>query len=443
MEVAGTTVQTLGPRDALAHTCHHAARDDWRWIRSLVDVHRLARHPEAWDGPLSTVSLSTLRVTEAMLGLPTTTPPDVRDDVRRAPRRLVRRAVSAQDRKVLAAYPFPAAQTLRDVRYRLVAGGTADDAVRTAVSAIIPPKVVAGLDDPTIVTALPRALLYRARWLLHRAVAWLRRDPGSIGHPDAENAMRRRARAYLALMASAVGSGAVVRLVLLQLLVAVMEAAGLTLLVPVLQSLNGRDTLSLPGFDLRLSVPEAFALVLVVVSVRALGQWRVAVLSVEIRLATIDALRLGLIDDLYAAEWGYLAGQRRSHVIQRLTTEVERAHNALFMLIRIIVGLLVLLATIAVAILLSPAIGGLAAVGLIAVVVASRRSVRSAVSLGEQMSARMDDFGAALSDSLSSVRLMRAHDASAAWSQLVAAEAGGCARCAGRSSRSRPGSARC
>lgn len=178
VEVAGTTVQTLGPRDALAHTCHHAARDDWRWMRSLVDVHRLARHPEAWDGPLSTVSLSSLRVTEAMLGLPTT-PPDVRDDVRHVPRRLVRRAVSAQDRRVLAAYPFPAAQTLRDVRYRLVAGGTADDAVRTAVSAIIPPKVVAGLDDPTIVTALPRALLYRTRWLLHRAVAWLRRDPAA------------------------------------------------------------------------------------------------------------------------------------------------------------------------------------------------------------------------------------------------------------------------
>lgn len=236
--------------------------------------------------------------------------------------------------------------------------------------------------------------------------------------------MRRRARAYLALMSSAVGSAAVVQLVLLQLLVAVMEAAGLTLLVPVLQSLNGQDTLSLPGLDLHLSVAEAFALVLVVVSVRALGQWRVAVLSVEIRLATIDALRLGLIDDLYAAEWGYLAGQRRSHVIQRLTTEVERAHNALVMLIRVIVGLLVLLATIAVAILLSPAIGGLAAIGLIAVVVATRRSVRSAVTLGKQMSDRMDDFGAALSDSLSSVRLMRAHDASAAWSRLVAAEAG-------------------
>ncbi len=225
-------------------------------------------------------------------------------------------------------------------------------------------------------------------------------------------------------MASTVGRAAVLRLVLLQLLVAAMEAAGLTLLVPVLQSLNGQDTLSLPGFALHLSVPEAFALVLVVVSLRALGQWRVAVLSVEIRLATIDALRLGLIDDLYAAEWGYLAGQRRSHVIQRLTTEVERAHNALIMLVRVIVGLLVLLATMAVAILLSPVIGGLAAVGLVAVVLATRRSFRSAVTLGKEMSDRMDDFGAALSDSLSSVRLMRAHDASAAWSRLVAAEAG-------------------
>ena len=236
--------------------------------------------------------------------------------------------------------------------------------------------------------------------------------------------MRARARAYLALMASTVGRRAVARLVLLQLLVAVMEAAGLTLLVPVLQSLDGEDALSLPGFSLHLSVPEAFALVLLVVAVRALGKWRVAVLSVDIRLATIDALRLGLIDDLYTAEWGYLAGQRRSHVIQRLTTEVERAHNALVMLIRVIVGLLVLMATVAVAILLSPAIGGLAALGLIVVVVAARRSVRSAVTLGEEMSDRMDDFGAALSDSLSSVRLMRAHDASAAWSGLVAAEAG-------------------
>ena len=179
VDVAGTVVQTLGPRDALAHTCHHAARDDWRWIRSLVDVHRLARRPEAWDGPLSTVTLSALRVTDAMLGLPATTPPEVRDDVRRVPARFVRRAIRAQDRPVVAAYPFPAAQTARDVRYRLAAGRSPDDAARTAVSAILPPKVVAGLDDPTIVTALPRALLYRMRWLLHRSVAWLRRDPGA------------------------------------------------------------------------------------------------------------------------------------------------------------------------------------------------------------------------------------------------------------------------
>ena len=124
-------------------------------------------------------SLSTLRVTDAMLGLPAATPSDVRDGIRQVPRRVLRRAVSAQDHRVVAAYPFPAAQTLRDVRYRLVAGGSADDSIRTVVAAIIPPKVVAGLDDPSIVTALPRALLYRARWLVRRSVAWVRRDPGA------------------------------------------------------------------------------------------------------------------------------------------------------------------------------------------------------------------------------------------------------------------------
>jgi ATP-binding cassette subfamily C protein len=233
-----------------------------------------------------------------------------------------------------------------------------------------------------------------------------------------------RARAYFALMATTAGTGAVARLLLLQLVVALMEATGLALLVPILQSLDGRDHLSLPGLDLRLSVGQAFALVIAVVLVRALGQWRVAVRSVDIRLATIDTLRLGLVDDLYAAEWTYLAAQRRSHVIQRLTTEVERAHAALIMLIRVTVGVLVLIATTAVAVLLSPVIGGMAALGLLLVVLAGRRSLRSAVSLGKEMTDRMDDLGAALTDSLSSARLMRAHDASAAWSDLVAAEAG-------------------
>ena len=235
--------------------------------------------------------------------------------------------------------------------------------------------------------------------------------------------MTKRIRAYLVLMSDTVGTAAVARLLLLQLLIALMEGAGLALLAPILQSLGGSEVLEVPGTGLSLSVTGAFSLVLAVVLIRALGQWRVAVLSVDIRLATIDALRLRLLEDLYAADWSYLAGQRRSFIVQRLTTEVERAHNALFSMIRIIVGFLILLATVIVAIVLSPIIGGTASVVVVLVTAVARRSIRNAVELGQTMNERTESFGAAITDSLASVRLMRAHNASAAWTKLVSEEA--------------------
>ncbi|MCW2780405.1 MAG: transporter, ATP-binding protein [Marmoricola sp.] len=235
--------------------------------------------------------------------------------------------------------------------------------------------------------------------------------------------MIAEARACLRLMSDTVGRLAVARLIALQVLVALMEGLGLVLLVPVLQALGGSNRLKLPGVSLHVSLTQAFAMVIAVVCLRALGQWRAAVLAVDIRLTTIDTMRLRLIDDLYASDWSYLADQRRSHVVQRLTTDVERAHSALATLVRLVVGTLVLLATIAVALLIAPAIGGLAVAVLVLVTVLAGRSTRGAAVLGRTMTTRMAGFGAALSDSLASMRVMRAHGAAAAWSDLVAGEA--------------------
>lgn len=234
--------------------------------------------------------------------------------------------------------------------------------------------------------------------------------------------MRSQARSYLALMSASVGAGAVARLLGLQVLIALMEGLGLTLLAPVLQSLGGADDLRIPQIGVSISVPVAFTLVLLVMALRAVAQWRAAVLSVEIRLTTIDALRLRLVEGLFDAQWSYLAGQRQSHVVQRLTSEVERAHNALVTLTRIIVGSLVLGATVLAAVLVSPAIGGAAAVVLLLVAAATRRSLRTAARLGEEMTEGVAGFGAAISDSLASVRLTRAHDAARAWTALVGEE---------------------
>jgi ABC-type multidrug transport system fused ATPase/permease subunit len=232
-----------------------------------------------------------------------------------------------------------------------------------------------------------------------------------------------QARTCLALMASTVGRARLARLVALQLLVAVAEGLGLVLLVPVIQALDGRATLGVPGIDVHLSLAEAFALVIIVVCLRGLGQWRAAVLAVDIRLATVDAMRLRLIDDLYRSDWSFLSAQRRSHVVQSLTTQVERVHSALAMVLRLVIGSLVLLATAAVAVLLAPLVGGLAVLALVVVAYFAARSTRGATRLGHAMTERMAGFGAALTDSLAAIRVMRAHDASAAWSDLVGSEA--------------------
>ncbi len=180
VELMGSVAWTLAIADALTHTCHHAARDDWRWLRSLFDVRRLARDSAAWeDGPPAAVTIATLRVTADLVGLPAATPGRVVAGLRSVPGSTVRRAVSAQDRPVIATYPFPAAQTVRDVRYRLSASRTPGDVRRTVVAAILPPKVVAGLEDSTARTALPRVLARRLAWLVRRSFAWLRRVPGA------------------------------------------------------------------------------------------------------------------------------------------------------------------------------------------------------------------------------------------------------------------------
>ncbi len=71
VDLGGVAVSTLGRADALAHLCMNAARDEWRWLRSLVDIHRTARFEGAWESDrLSPLAVRALVVTEDLVGLP-------------------------------------------------------------------------------------------------------------------------------------------------------------------------------------------------------------------------------------------------------------------------------------------------------------------------------------------------------------------------------------
>ena len=178
VDVGGTKVETLGIADSFSHACHHAAKDDWRWLRSLVDVHRLARLQD-FSGGIARIDVTSLAATEVCIGLPATIPDDVKRQVAASVERSGRKAIAAQDRPVFAEFPFPAAQSIRDLRYRVRASRSPSDLERTAVAAIIPAKAVAELDDRSAWTAIPRVFARRVAWLLRRTVGWMRRSPGA------------------------------------------------------------------------------------------------------------------------------------------------------------------------------------------------------------------------------------------------------------------------
>nr|WP_246304971.1 nucleotidyltransferase family protein [Nocardioides thalensis] len=167
VDVGPVTVATLGVADAFAHALRHAAQDDWGSLRSLVDVHRLARDPAAWRGPkgLARLDRTSLTVVDATVGLPDGTPA-----FRRTSSGLAR-AVSAQRRPVRFTR-FPGDAAMRAAGYTLAASRSPRDVALTVARIALPPLRVTHLTDRGPVSAIARALLARSRrspgWDEHR-----------------------------------------------------------------------------------------------------------------------------------------------------------------------------------------------------------------------------------------------------------------------------------
>lgn len=167
VEIGPVTVATLGRPDSFAHAVRHAAQDDWGSLRSLVDVHRLARDPEAWPAPtrLDRLDRASLTVVEATLGLPDGVPA-----FRRTSSGLAR-AVSAQRRPVRFTR-FPGDAAMRAAGYTLAASRSPRDVALTVARVALPPLRVTHLTDRGPVSAIARALLARSRpspgWEEHR-----------------------------------------------------------------------------------------------------------------------------------------------------------------------------------------------------------------------------------------------------------------------------------
>ncbi|GAA3646635.1 hypothetical protein GCM10022237_02620 [Nocardioides ginsengisoli] len=171
-----SSVATLSRYDALRHLATH--REGWIWLRTLVDLRRLARAEAALDGPLRPAAALSLALARATVGLPATVPVDVHRRLDDTPAPLLERVVRLHADGVPTAHT--AAYGGRDVRGRLGEISSMTDLRHAAVELVLPAGVVLPVRARTAWTGVPRALGLRAADLSRK----LRRDGPCAPPPE-------------------------------------------------------------------------------------------------------------------------------------------------------------------------------------------------------------------------------------------------------------------
>lgn len=194
--------------------------------------------------------------------------------------------------------------------------------------------------------------------------------------------------------------------------------AGLVLLVPIVDNVagsgaaNGVPFLSgLEGQPLPLLLAGFVGLTIVQAAVSRSA----AVNSALLQQLVIDRLRSDAFDAVLHARWSFVVGLRQSDIVQVVTTGAGRSGMAVSQLVNGSVALVLAAASAAVAIVVAPALG-IAAVVAVAIVAAAQGSgIRPAHRLGRDFGERSRVLQGVVTDSLDSLRLVRAHDAPAVW----------------------------
>lgn len=181
--LAGHRVPTLSPYDALAHSAGHAAKDQWRWLRSLLDVHRLVSLPGTWgdvDRPLRGDQLLTLGIAGLMFGVPDGAP-EVACEALEPARGVLDEVV---DRQAATSWnhvpsPTPGTALASGVRSLLRTGAGPADLARRLGFSLLPPWLTVHEPSPHAVVAVPRALSRRTAGIVRRAAGALGRGTWS------------------------------------------------------------------------------------------------------------------------------------------------------------------------------------------------------------------------------------------------------------------------
>ena len=173
--VDGHEVPTLSRYDALSHSAGHAAKDHWKWLRSLLDVHRLASQRETWksaDRPLRGDQLITLGLAARIFGRPDDAPPVIDHALELAHETWDSVLAEQAGTPVThTASKIPGHNFARNLRTTSRTGGTPREALRLFARSAMPPWLTAEESSPHPAVVVPRVLTRRARELLAKGRA--------------------------------------------------------------------------------------------------------------------------------------------------------------------------------------------------------------------------------------------------------------------------------
>lgn len=186
VDLAGRSLSTLSPPDALAHSCSHAAKDNWSWVRSLVDVHRLSSHDAAWGRSAPVLRRGqrvTLGLALTQLGPSPATPGHVAAAAEEAARRYLSVATARQVGGTgQPVGRLPGGRLALQIRDSSRSAAGVADVARVVGMTVLPPSDLGASRSPVAFRAVPAALTARRHRLAIRVREW---RTSRAGNPDA------------------------------------------------------------------------------------------------------------------------------------------------------------------------------------------------------------------------------------------------------------------
>lgn len=184
-------------------------------------------------------------------------------------------------------------------------------------------------------------------------------------------------------------------MILLMMLVAALEGAGLLMLAPMLEltgvsgnSHSGVSTYFQSIFSvlgLTPSLKAALGIYLVLIVVHTAMSWYVSILTSRLMLSFVDRLRQNLFDRIGASEWNFMARTHSAEFSHVLTVDIYRVQTAISAIIGIfMIGVMTTGYTVA-ALYLSPALTCMTIGAGAALILLLRRHHGYSYKLGEEI----------------------------------------------------------